>query len=121
MTPSFDWKNATDQQILDADLIIALGMEAASDSEKSDLLNAVTTTLQKAITLRVLKDLPADQKPQLDQLLETGPAEAVDTFIQSHIPTFESLVEEETIKIKRVMLTGDIPAPSAPLPSIPAA
>ncbi len=103
-----DWTTASDEDILAADLIIALGLETLSDEDKGALIHRMTLAVQKAGLAKVLAQLDPQQKDKLTQLIETGNAEAVNDFLAHEVPDFADIIEAETLRFKRAMLAGQI-------------
>lgn len=101
------WGMASDEEILETDLLIALGLETLSQEDKAELINRMTLTVQKAVALRVLDGLEPGQKEELNRLLERGEPESLDQFLLLNVPGFADLIKEETVKFKRAMLTGE--------------
>jgi hypothetical protein len=100
-----DWSSASDEEILNTDLVVALGLETLSDEDKLLLAEQMTSTVQKAVTLNLLNSLTPEKKAQLDQLLEENDADKINAFLADEVPDFANMVQEETIKFKRAMLT----------------
>ena len=104
-----DWQSATDEEILNTDLIIALGLESMSDEEKQEFLAQTTNTVQKATASRVLDQLTHTQKQEFSRLIDQEDASLINQFLLLNVPNFAELLREETITFKRAMLTGMIP------------
>lgn len=100
-----NWQTASDEEILAADLIIALGLESLSDDDKAVLADRMITTVQKAVAVRVYKELPEHLQLTLKQLLEGDNGDKLNDFLVQHVPNFADYVREEMIKFKRAMLT----------------
>lgn len=105
-----DWKTASDDEILDADLIIACGFETASDEDKAALIGRMTRVVQQAVANRVLDQIGDTEKAEIDRLMNANDTDGLNQFLEAHVPNFPDLVTEETVKFKRAMLTGDVPA-----------
>lgn len=104
-----DWNNLNDDDMFALDLIVALGMEAEPDEEKAAFLGEVTKTLQKALFLRIHQSLDETKKQEFSQALETGDITTMNSFLEANVPNYEDLVREETVKLKRALLTGNMP------------
>lgn len=108
-TQTNNWDEASDDDIFDADLLIALGLETLPDEEKVAIVDKMTTTVQKAVVGRLYDQLSEEQRTQMEQILENPQPEALNEFLSTNVPNFPDLVKEETIKFKRAMLTGKLP------------
>lgn len=104
-----DWNTATDDQILDADLLIALGMEQEPDEEKQQFLARMTDTVQRAVVLHLLETMNPMTRQELSGLLEENNSDKINQFLLIHVPNFQDIMTQETIKFKRAMLTGKMP------------
>ncbi len=103
------WDQASDDDIFDADLLIALGLETLPDEEKVAIIDKMTTTVQKAVVARLYDQMSEEQRAEMDRLVENPQPEALSEFLNTNVPNFADLVKEETIKFKRAMLTGKLP------------
>ncbi|MBI4253309.1 hypothetical protein HY623_04010 [Candidatus Uhrbacteria bacterium] len=95
----------TDTQVLEANIITALNLQGLSDDKKAQLLQKVATMVQKAVQLRILKLLSADNLQKFQEIVtEKGEesAEAID-FIKTNIPNLAKLYEEEVVSAKRML------------------
>ena len=104
-TGTMDWSSASDEEILNSDLLIVLGLETLSDEDKAELVSQMTSTVQKATVLRVLDNLSEEKKSELDSLLNSDDADKINAFLETEVPNFADLINEETVKFKRAMLT----------------
>lgn len=112
-----DWATASDQQILEADLLIALGLETLADEDKKAMIDRMTQTVQKAVALRVMNQLSDDQRNDLNNILSQQNDNQLEPFLRDHVPNFAELVEQETISFKRAMLIGKLPETAAAQPA----
>lgn len=103
-----DWSQATDNEIMDADLIVALGLETLSDDDKADFLARMTLTVQKATIARLAETLAPEKWQELQDLAQSGTPEAITNFMENNVPNFAALMEDESVAFKRAMLTGKI-------------
>lgn len=99
-----DWHSLTDEQIMDLDLIIALGLASAPDDDKQALIDQMATSVQKAIALRVGNEIDPSKQNDLLKLLESQDHDAINAFFEANIPHFGDIIIEETVKFKRAML-----------------
>lgn len=96
----------TDQQILDANIIVELGLDYLPDDQKVQLIQSIATLVQKSAMLKIIDLLSDDDKQTLDGLIQDkGPqsSEVID-FLQTLIPTIGDILQEELIKVKRDLI-----------------
>lgn len=108
-TTQIDWSTASDQQILEADLTIALGLATLADEDKKAMIGRMTQTVQKAVALRVMDQLSEDQRKTLNDIISQQDDTGLEQFLSDNVPNFSELVEQETISFKRAMLSGNLP------------
>jgi|GEM_PF-1295762 len=96
----------TDQELLDTNIITLLGMEQASDEQKSSILSALATLVQKQVTLRILELLSQEEIAELEKIIaEFGDnAPEVLEFIRKHVSNLDKIAEEELIAVKRQVM-----------------
>lgn len=106
---TIDWSTATDDQITDADLIVALNLERLSDEEKAGFLAKMAETVQKAVIARAIGTMDDAKRKELDEVMAKNDPEALATFMLEAVPSFDDLTRQETLAFKRAMLTGKMP------------
>lgn len=107
--PTFDWKTASDELVLDADLIIALKLENLPNEEQAQLLERMASTVQSAVAKQMMSRLDEPMQEKLKTATESSNPEDLEQFLNEYVPDFQDLVEQQTIKFKRAMLTGEMP------------
>ena len=93
----------TDQELLHTNIITLLDMENASDDQKTSIVSALATLVQKQVTLRILEKLSQEKIAELEKIItEFGDnAPEVLEFIRMHVKNLENIAEEELIFVKR--------------------
>lgn len=114
-----DWSNATDEEILNADLLIELDLVDLPEEQQAEVLRQFSSSLERAITLRILGSITdKSQQDELQKLIAANNAESVKAFIESTVPNHGEIAQEEIIKFKRIMLT-ESPAEREAMQSTP--
>ena len=90
------------QDLLNANIISALGLEALPMEEKQAMIEKMTDLLMKRVMLRVMDELS-------DEVLATMPKEGSNpeelvTFIADNVPTYDAIMQEELVKLKAEVL-----------------
>ncbi|MBI2645150.1 hypothetical protein HYW94_03200 [Candidatus Uhrbacteria bacterium] len=96
----------TDQELLDTNIITLLDMEHASDDQKSSIISALATLVQKQVTLRILEVLSKEEIAELEKIIvEFGDnAPEVLEFIRTRVPNIDKIAEEELVSVKRQVM-----------------
>ncbi len=92
--------------ILSKDIIKEWGLESLSPDKQEEMVERIGRILYQAILVRSLDILSEQEQEEFDQLLdkdETTPQMAL-AFLESKIPTFQVLLREEKINLKRDLL-----------------
>ena len=108
-----DWNTATDEHILEADLLIELGLDSLPEEEQVRTVTTMTETVQEAALVRALGRLSDEQRSQFEALVQLEDADKIRSFIETAVPDFTTVIEQELILYKRVMLTGKVPIQTA--------
>ncbi len=93
----------TDQELLDTNIIALLDMEHASDEQKTSIVSALTTLVQKQVTFRILAILSQEEIAELEKIITKfgDNAPEVLEFIRMRVENIEKIAEEELISVKR--------------------
>jgi hypothetical protein len=102
-----DWNSASDTDVMNADIIIAMGLETLSEAEKVAIIDEMTATVQLGVAKRVMDQLDEAKQQELSSMMEKDDSEALNQFLDANIPDFETLIEQEMVAFKRAMLTGN--------------
>jgi len=94
-----------DKNILEKDIIPELGLEHLSKDKQIALLDEMSKVVQKRITLRVLEEMPEEEKDEFERFLDnSSEPEQISDFLQKVIPNFFEIVQEEIVKLKSEMI-----------------
>ncbi len=96
----------TDQEILDINIISALGIESLPDEQKVALLNDMATLVMKRTMLVVIETLSEAQKNELEALVASEGAEspAISEFLKNNVTSIDTMMQKELITVKREMI-----------------
>jgi hypothetical protein len=96
----------TDQEILDANILVELGLEHLPEDQKTQIINTIATLVQKSAMLRILNQLNEDQVRQLEALIQEKGAEHNDViaFLHAHVSTIAEILQEELLAVKRDLI-----------------
>lgn len=97
----------SDQQILDTDLLEALGLSGASDDDRQRVVNNVVTLVLKTAMLQILDVLSEEKKKELASIIEKYGAESqeVTVFLQNNVENFGEVMEQALISVKRNLVS----------------
>ena len=93
---------ATSQDLLNANIIQALGLETLPTEEKDGMLEKMTDLLMKRVMLRVLDELSDEQLAEMPK--EGSNPEELLTFVAEKVPTYDAIMNEELVKLKGEVL-----------------
>ncbi len=101
----------TDQEILDLDIIAALGLEYLTDQEKKEIKERLGSLVEKTVELRLLNMLSSDAISQAREIIaeKGGESEDLLRFLQSVIPNAGDIYQQELISTKRNLLVTVMP------------
>ena len=74
-----------------------LGASRASVSEQAEMLSKTGELLLKRLVLEILKIIPEEAKPRLDELLFAGDGDAMREFLSDHVGDVDAFIHA-TIK-----------------------
>lgn len=96
----------SDQQILDADLLGAMGLASDSDEDRSRIVNNVVTLTLKTAMLKILDDLSEEKKKELAGIIEHYGAESkeVTEFLQNNVPNLADILQSALVTVKRDLI-----------------
>lgn len=97
----------TDDQILDTDLLEALGLSGATDEDRTRVVNNVTTLVLKTAMLNILDTLSEDKKKELAELIEQKGEESqeVTAFLQNNVPNIVEILQDALVSVKRDLIS----------------
>ena len=82
-------------------LIKLLGIESLPAENKVKLLEQVGELVEKRLILRVMEVLDEQKREAFISLLENNEQDQTIKFINSNIPEFASLLQEEVLNVKQ--------------------
>lgn len=91
------------KNILQKNIIKELNLEMLDDGKKIALLDKMSEVIQKRMTLRVLEKLSETDQDEFEKIMDKEP-DKVSDFLQSKIPEFTEIIQEEIIKLKSEMI-----------------
>ncbi|MDP2656257.1 MAG: DUF5663 domain-containing protein [bacterium] len=96
----------TDQEVLNANLIVALGLQSLPDEQKLQLLDMSATLVQKRAMVRIVEILTEDQRDELNALIEKEgiKGEEVGVFLRSAVSSLDDIYKQELIAVKRELI-----------------
>ncbi len=91
---------------LKANLFDELGLTTLAADERASFLEGFGNVLQYRLTFRLMDELSEEQKEKLDGVLGQDPQNgtAVTEFLNTELPKFENIVEEEIAKYKKELI-----------------
>ncbi|MFZ5364931.1 MAG: hypothetical protein ACOZBH_01875 [Patescibacteria group bacterium] len=92
----------TKKEILNANIINLLGIEALPQDRQVSILDQVSDLVQRRIVLRVMDSLKDEQKEKMAAL--ENDYEALAEYLAKNIPGLEKITQEEIIKVKTELL-----------------
>lgn len=96
----------SDQQILDTDLIAALGLAGASDEDHARIVNNVVTLVLKKAMLKILDTLSEEKKKEFADIIDKKGAESdeVTVFLQKNVANLTEILQEALVDVKRDLI-----------------
>lgn len=91
-------------EILNVDILDALGLSHASEGEKEKALDDAATFVLMHVIKRIRLELPMSKRDEFERILqpETSNEERI-AFLNAHVPDFEDMVLEEMLRFKAAM------------------
>lgn len=94
-----------DQNILQQNIITALGIESLSEERKLALVDKMAELTEKRITLRLMEGLSESDEAELAKL-ETAGEEEKAKFLQAKFPNLADIMQEEIVAVKKMVLAA---------------
>lgn len=92
-----------DKKILQKNIISELNLEMLDDEKKVALLDKMSEVIQKRMTLKVLEKLSDSEQDEFEKIMDKEP-DKVSDFLQTKIPEFTNMLQEEIVKLKAEMI-----------------
>lgn len=90
------------QDLLNVNIISALGLEALPQEEKAAMIEKMTDLLMKRVMLRVMDELSDEVLAKMPK--EGSNPEELVSFIAENVPTYDAIMQEELVKLKGEVL-----------------
>ena len=92
--------------LLTKDIIAEWELSSLPIEKQEEMVEHIGRILYQALLVRSLDILSETEQDELDALMDTDDAtpQSVLTFLQSKIPTFQQLLREEKMNLKRDLL-----------------
>ncbi len=91
-------KKLIEPHIAQKELIEQLGIQNLPEDEQLEIISGFIDGCMQQATALILSQLPEDGIKKVDGLLESGELEAVNAYIQKHVPRAAEIMDE-AIKI----------------------
>ncbi len=89
----------TKKELLNANIIQLLGLEALPDDRKAAILDQTSDLIQRRIMLRVMDELKDEDK---DKMLEIEKdSESLANFMADKVPNLEKITQEVVLEVKK--------------------
>lgn len=88
-------------------IIKILGIESLPDEKKVEMVEKISTLVQKRLLLRLVESVPADKQNELSGLLEKPDQNQFNAFLAANAPQFPEWLAEEVTKVKQEL--ADLP------------
>ncbi len=90
---------------MDADVALELGLDQLPKETADAILLELAEQANLATLRRALVSLSGEQRTELERLTAAGDAAATQRKLLELVPNYAQLAFEETVRLKRVMLT----------------
>ena len=94
--------------VLAENIITTLGLQDMPDDEKAKLVDRVLDVVQKRIMLRLTELLATEDDAVVSELANDPPR--LFAFLQTKVPNFNAILEEEIVGVKKELLTSAQPS-----------
>ncbi|MGM0482416.1 MAG: DUF5663 domain-containing protein [Patescibacteria group bacterium] len=84
-------------------LLEELGLEDLPEETQTRILEAMTESLLKRITLRILEELSEEDREEFEKIREEQDAQKTENFLREKIPNYDEIVEEVSSSFKEEM------------------
>ncbi len=82
-------------------LLKEFGIEELPEETQNKVIVAMTETLIKKLTLRILEELPEDDMEEFEKIQDSGDNEKVEQFLREKLLNYDALVEEVSVEFKK--------------------
>ncbi len=92
-----------DNQKIQESIIKELGLETLPEDKQIELLNTITESILKRVTISVLEKLSEEEKVEFDQVRDTDDPEKISNFLREKISNYDEMVENVIKEFKEEM------------------
>lgn len=100
-----NWHTATNDELMDADLALELGLTQMTPAAMRDFLKTCAERVHDSALRRAIATLDPRKRLEIEALTVRDDGQGIKDFLEREVPNFAQLVYQETIRFKRVMLT----------------
>lgn len=95
------------QQLLDTDLLEAMGLADASDEARERVVNNIVTLVLKTAMLDIIDMLSEEKKNELATIVEQKGAESqeVTEFLQNNVSNLAEILQNALVSVKRDLIS----------------
>lgn len=88
---------------LKQELLQELGLEGLPEEKRAELLTAMTESLLKRITVRILEELSEEDREDFDTIRESNDPEQIREFLTNRIEGYDEMVDGVVSDFKEEM------------------
>jgi hypothetical protein len=88
------------KDLLNANIINLLGIEALPDDKKVEFIGKISDLIFRRVIIKVLDRLEDEDQERLMEYIESNDADNTTRLISQKIPDFEDMLTNEVVKIK---------------------
>ncbi|OHB20208.1 MAG: hypothetical protein A2939_03300 [Parcubacteria group bacterium RIFCSPLOWO2_01_FULL_48_18] len=94
------------QKYLTADLFKEIHLDALTPEQRVSFLESFGNVVQQRVTLRLMEEMPDEQKDRLEAFLGARPDDpgALAQFLISEVPNLQDVVNEEVAAYKKQLM-----------------
>ncbi len=94
------------QKYLEMNLFEELGFQNITQEQRVKFLESFLDVIQKRVMIRLLSEMSESDKDELETITTNHPDDelAIATFLQSTVPTFQQITEEEIASYKKQLI-----------------
>lgn len=96
-----------EQEILDTDILEAMGLADASDEARERVVNNIVTLVLKTAMLDIIDMLSEEKKNELASIVEQKGAESqeVTEFLQNNVSNLAEILQKALMSVKRDLIS----------------
>ncbi|MEA2113035.1 MAG: DUF5663 domain-containing protein, partial [Patescibacteria group bacterium] len=89
-----------DKQKIQQNIIEEFGLEGLPEEKQTELLTAMTESVLKRITVKILEQLSDEDRGEFDKLRETDEPDKIAEFLREKISDYDQMVENVVKEFK---------------------